>query len=106
MPRKGAPTTVEQGVQEGQQQETQPLWDFVIERSDGTSIRLRPRRYEKTVDTFDAAGRQKQVQLSTTGSDKSKGQGPHSWHTHEQTQGTLMFHTQKGHTFTPPQKPS
>ena len=97
---KGAPTTVVKGVQKGQQQEMQHLLDFVIERSDGASIRLRPRRYEKTVDTFDDAGRPKQVQLL------KECQGPHSWYKNEHTQGSLMFHSQKGQTLTPPHKPN
>jgi hypothetical protein len=89
---KGAPATVAKGVHKGQQQEMQHLLDFVIERSDGASIRLRPRRYEKIVDAFDDAGRPKQVQPL------KEGQGPH-------THGPLKFHSQGQH-FTPPKKPN
>ena len=63
-------------------------------------------RFGLPVNTLDAAGRPKQVQLSPQGYGKRKGQGPYSWYKNEHTQGNLMFDNQKGQTCPPPQKPN
>ena len=80
------------------------MWDFVIKRSDGTAVLLHPRRKEKYVDTFDAAGPPEQVQPPPTGYGKSKGRGANSWYTNEQPQRKLMFDTQKGQHLPPSKK--
>ena len=73
-----------------------PVWDFVIERSDGTALRLHPQRTKTTVETFSVDGPPEPVEPPSNGHGGSWGPGTYSHFKNVQTELVLRFDPKKG----------
>ena len=73
-----------------------PVWDFVIEREDGTGVRLHPQRSTPKVETFELEGPAEPVVPPTQGHGGSWGRGTYKYYKKIQTRACLKFDTIKG----------
>ena len=73
-----------------------PAWDFVIERSDGTALRLHPQRSTPKVETFSVDGPPEPVEPPSNGHGGSWGPGTYSHFKNAQTELVLHFDPNKG----------
>ena len=80
-----------------------PVWDFVFERDDGTSLRLHPQRATPVIETFEQEWWDKAVEPPPKGLGESWGKGTYKYYKNVQTKASLRFDAQKG-AHLPPHK--
>ena len=78
-----------------------PVWDFVIERSDGTALRLHPQRSTTKVETFRVNGPAEPVEPPSNGHGGSWGAGAFKHYKNAQTELALRFDANKGQWLQP-----
>jgi hypothetical protein len=72
-----------------------PIWDFVLRRNDGTSIRLHPQWSSPKVDWYEVKGHAPPVSPPVAGLGKSDGPGTYKFFKGVATKGTLKFDAAK-----------
>ena len=71
------------------------IWDFVLHREDGTSIRLHPERKGPKVGTLDGRGHMELVPLPKAGPGGTNGRGTFKTYKQGSNQHTLYFDMSK-----------
>ena len=83
-----------------------PVWDFVLERSDGTAVRLHPQRSTSFVETFEVEGHAEAVEPPPGGYGGSWGHGTYKHYKQMNTRAPLRFDPNKGSRLFPGKKTS
>ena len=81
-----------------------PIWDFVIERKDGTAVRLHPQRSTVNVETFVLEGHEDPVEpprQGKGGKGGSWGRGTYRYYKDIGTKEQLRFDKRKGNGLRP-----
>ena len=71
------------------------VWDFVIQRADGSAVRLHPQWSNTTVETYAVEGHAHEVRPPVNGIGSSDGRGTYKWYKELGTQRKLKFDGQK-----------
>ena len=68
-----------------------PIWDFLVERADGTNIRLHPEWSKPRCASFAGEGHEHEVQPPRAGPGGSDGKGTYAWYKAEANRQQLKF---------------
>ena len=73
-----------------------PIWDFVVQREDGTAMRIHPSWSTRKVEVFEAEGHVNEIAPPRRGLGRSDGPGTYKHFKTLATRNTLRFdHTKK-----------
>ena len=81
-----------------------PVWDFVLERADGTAVRLHPQRSTPQIETFELEGPVEPVVPPAKGFGESWGRGTYKFYKEVNTRASLKFDVTKGSGLPPGRK--
>ena len=68
-----------------------PVWDFLLQREDGTGMRLHPQRSTTAIETFEDAGHRNPIDIPRRGHGTSDGRGTYRRYVALQTLESLRF---------------
>ena len=78
-----------------------PVWDFVIERGDGTAVRLHPQCSTPKIETFELEGHSEAIAPPPKGYGETWGRGTYKHYKAMNTRAYLQFDTSKGSLLPP-----
>ena len=78
-----------------------PIWDFVIEREDGTAVRLHPQRSTVNMETFVLEGHEEPAEPPPRGKGGSWGRGTYAYYKSIGAMELLRFDERKGKVLQP-----
>ena len=78
-----------------------PVWDFVVERANGTAVRLHPQRTTTKVETFELEGPAESIPPPAKGYGESMGRGTYKLYKVMNTRAQLRFDANKGWNLPP-----